>query len=132
MEKICHKQKGHYPTRATLGESTFHIFPYKTWRTVYMTNKTLARLEGRVSLFSMVGHPPSWAIFLHINTLVHPARSTGSKHARALFLKLKGPAFNRHFMVFERPGILFNSSVQSHLVRMYFHCLATFILRVGA
>ena len=81
MEKICHEQKGHYPTRATLGESTFHIFPYKTWRTVYMTNKTLARLEGRV--LSMVGHPPSWAIFLHINTLVHPARSTVLNWVRA-------------------------------------------------
>ena len=30
--------QGHPPTRATLGES-FHTFPYKTWRTVYMKRR---------------------------------------------------------------------------------------------
>ena len=30
---------------STLGEPTFHTFPYKTWRTVDMRNKKLARLE---------------------------------------------------------------------------------------
>ena len=28
------------PTRATQGGSTFHTFPFKTWRTVYMRNKS--------------------------------------------------------------------------------------------
>ena len=37
---------GRKVTRATLGEPTFHTFPYKNWRTVYMRNKKLARLEG--------------------------------------------------------------------------------------
>ena len=65
MEKICPARKGHSsvadpdlhirgkegrsknkergalpePTRATQGGSTFHTFPFKTWRTVYMRNK---------------------------------------------------------------------------------------------
>ena len=124
MEKICHEQKGHCPTRATLGESTFHTFPYKTWRTVYMRNK--ARRPGQP--FSMVGHPPSWAIFLHINTLVHPAGSTGSNWVRAR----TSAVFDNQDPVFRKPGILFNSSVQSHFVRMYFHCRVTFVLPLRA
>ena len=38
--------KCHSPTRATLDKPTFHTFPYKTWRTVYIRNKKLAWLEG--------------------------------------------------------------------------------------
>ena len=57
------------PTRATLGDPTFPTFPYKTWRTVYMRNKRLARLEvksdppSRVTLLRWSGHPPSRANF---------------------------------------------------------------------
>ena len=36
------RQKGHPHTWPTLGEPTFHPFPYKTWRTVYTSNKKLA------------------------------------------------------------------------------------------
>ena len=124
MEKICHEQKGHYPARATLGEPTFHTFPYKTLRTVYMRKK--ARRLGQP--FWMVGHPPSWPIFLHINTLVQPARSTGSNWVRAR----ASAVFDNQDPVFRKRGILFTSSVQSHLVRMYFDCRVTFILRVRA
>ena len=46
MEKNCPGWKGHLPSRATLDEPTFHSFPYKTWRTIYMRKKMLARLEG--------------------------------------------------------------------------------------
>ena len=34
------------PTRATLGEPSFHIISYKTWRIVYMRSKKLACVEG--------------------------------------------------------------------------------------
>ena len=34
MEKRCTGKNGHPPTRATLGEPTFHKFPYKTWWTI--------------------------------------------------------------------------------------------------
>ena len=37
--KACHGLKGHSPTRATLGWTTFPKSPYKTWRTVYMRKK---------------------------------------------------------------------------------------------
>ena len=30
FEKSCYGSKDHPPTRATLGEQTFHTFPYKT------------------------------------------------------------------------------------------------------
>ena len=45
MKKTCLEQRGHPPTRATLGELTFHTFPYKTGRMVKITKK-LTRLEG--------------------------------------------------------------------------------------
>ena len=48
---------------------------YKTWRTVYMKNKTLIRpleCNGRVI------RPAGWT-FLHINTLVRPGLSTRSR-----------------------------------------------------
>ena len=32
-------------TRSTLGEPRFPKFFYQTWRTIYMRNKKLARLE---------------------------------------------------------------------------------------
>ena len=57
------------PTRATLGDPTFPTFPYKTWRTVYVRNKRLARLEvkgdppSRVTLLRWSAHPPSRANF---------------------------------------------------------------------
>ena len=51
----CPGENGHSPTRAALGETTCSAFPYKTWRTVYMRDKTFAQLEGlprsRVTLF---------------------------------------------------------------------------------
>ena len=42
----------HSPILATLEEPNFCTFSYKTWRTVYMKNKTFAPLEGdgRVTL----------------------------------------------------------------------------------
>ena len=58
---------GDPPTQATQGESTFDSFPYKTWRTVYMKNKTLIRpCNGKDIL-------PARRTFLHINTLACPA-----------------------------------------------------------
>ena len=69
------KSKCHPPTRATLGEPTFPIFPHKRWGTVYMRNKKaglarrvrtrLARFlfcDGKVTILA----GPS---FLRINTL---------------------------------------------------------------
>ena len=37
--KACLGLKGHSPTRATLGRTTFPTSPYKTWRTVNMKKK---------------------------------------------------------------------------------------------
>ena len=34
------------PPRATLGEPSFHIISYKTWRIVYMRSIKVARLDG--------------------------------------------------------------------------------------
>ena len=71
----------HSPARwSTLGEPTF---PYKTWRIIYMWNKTLARLEPAKAAASpffdrritLLTGPT----FLHINFLAHPARSTRSR-----------------------------------------------------
>ena len=49
--------KGSLSYPSYLIEPTFPPFPYKTWRTVYMRNKKLARIEGwtacRVSLMYM-------------------------------------------------------------------------------
>lgn len=46
IDKSCPWEKGHPPSRSALGKLTFNIFPYKMWRTVHMSNKKLARLEG--------------------------------------------------------------------------------------
>ena len=56
---------------------------YKTWRIIYMWNKTLARLEPAkvaVSPFFESRVPfQAWPTFFHINVLAHPARSTRSR-----------------------------------------------------
>ena len=49
--KACHGLKGHSPTRATLGKTTFPTFPYKTWRTVYMRKKR----DGQARRVSQLG-----------------------------------------------------------------------------
>ena len=74
---------------ANLGEPTFPSFHYNTWRTVYMTNKKLARLEGRwpglvtckAGSSSFDGRVTLLAgpTFLHINTLAPPAGSARSR-----------------------------------------------------
>ena len=72
-EKTCPGQKFHSPTRATLGEATFHAFPYKTWQAVYRRLRRGSPLcNGRVS-------PLAGPTFLHISTLVHPAGLTRSR-----------------------------------------------------
>ena len=49
LEKNCPGQRVYSPSRATLGESTFRAFPYKTWRAIHMRKK-LARLDGSSTL----------------------------------------------------------------------------------
>ena len=91
-EKLA-RWKGHPPTWATLGEPTFHLFPYKTWRTVYTRNKKSARLDGwpglaGLTLFDRRVTLLVGPIFLHTDTLARPAGSTRwrqSEHAQALF-----------------------------------------------
>ena len=55
MEKSCLGWQDHPPTRATLGES-FHTFPYKTWRTVYMKKRKVGSARGVTRLAG----PPFW------------------------------------------------------------------------
>ena len=46
-EKRCPGQKSHPLLELPwVGEPTFHTFPYRTWRTVYMRNKKLSQQQG--------------------------------------------------------------------------------------
>ena len=68
--------------RTSLGETSFLTF-LLSWRIIYMSNKTLARLEPAKAAGSpffdrrvtLLAGPT----FLHINFLAHPARSTRSR-----------------------------------------------------
>ena len=46
MGKTCPGQKSRSSTWATLVEPTFPSFPHKTWRAIYMKNKTMAPLKA--------------------------------------------------------------------------------------
>lgn len=72
------------PTRVTLGEPTFYTFPYKTWRVVYVRNRTLAQLEERPAIRVTLLAAPT---FLRRNTLARP------EHAQVLFSWAKGSVF---------------------------------------
>ena len=70
-----------YP-RTSLGETSF-LTLLLSWRIIYMSNKTLARLEpakaaGPPFFDSRVSFLAGPAL-LHINFLAHPARSTQSR-----------------------------------------------------
>ena len=43
------------PARATLGEPTFPVFPYKTWQTFYMRNERLVRIDALLLLGTRSG-----------------------------------------------------------------------------
>ena len=70
MEKSCSGLKGHLPTQATMGESTFHTFIYKRWWTVYMRNKKSVQLEEWPSSWVTLLARPT---FLRVNTFALPA-----------------------------------------------------------
>ena len=57
-------------TRTTLGEPRFPTFFYQTWRTVYLRNKKLVRLEIRAALLGQPGRVTVLAelTFLHLNS----------------------------------------------------------------
>ena len=82
--------------------SNSYITLQKTWRTVYMKSKKLARLEGWPAYpshpFKRLGSPSYRAglTFLHINTLARPAWSTRSRRNNqniALLDRDKGSTF---------------------------------------
>ena len=57
-------------TRTTLGEPRFPTFFYQTWRTVYLRNKKLVRLEIRAAFLGQPGRVTVLAelTFLHLNS----------------------------------------------------------------
>lgn len=59
------RSQGHPLNRATMCEPVFPIFPYKTWRTVYMRNQEVSSARRATRL--------AGSTFLHINTLARPA-----------------------------------------------------------
>lgn len=63
-------------TQATPSEPTYHAFPYKTWQTIKMRNKKLARLGGSPYHHKRVIRLDSR---LHINPLACPVGSTWSR-----------------------------------------------------
>ena len=70
------------------GRASFHTFPSRTWRTVYTTNKELARLEdARVTLLTRS------TFFPYKNSLARSAGSGQSEHARALLARAKASTF---------------------------------------
>ena len=95
--------KGHSSTRSTPGELTFSTFPYNTWRTVYMKNRTFSRLEvvlfgGRVTrqaganVSLYLAHPAGSSRWRRDSLGMRESCFIQTEHARALLALVKWPS----------------------------------------
>ena len=95
----------HSPTQATLGESTFHTFPYKKWARRFHEEQKEEKGDPSSlrTFFDSIAPLLARSTFLHINTLARPASwvNTGkakqSEHARVQLVpaKVEQRTFNR-------------------------------------
>ena len=112
-EKLS-RQKGHRPTQTTLSEPTFSTFRYKTWRTVYMRKKKLARLERRPAQlghpFVMVDSPtqPGQILPTFSPSQVNSVEVRRSENAQVLFQTIRSLAEHAQSLLTRERGQLYS------------------------